>query len=102
MNQTAIYMSSLFSLVKLFMRIDHRLKVIAEILHSIAERSAPHQQSAADEWLDNQDVMQLLKISDSTLKRYRLQGIIPSTRIKGKPYYKRSEICEILASQRNK
>ena len=47
-------------------------------------------------WLDAQDVMQKLNISHSTLKRRRIEGIIPCTRIKGKYFYQESDIQDLL------
>jgi hypothetical protein len=47
-------------------------------------------------WLDNQEVMQLLKISPRTLQSYRDQGILPFTRLGGKIYYKASDVEAIL------
>ena len=45
-------------------------------------------------WLDNQEVMQALKISYRTLCRFRQEGIIPARRIRGKFYYKESDIAK--------
>jgi len=41
-----------------------------------------------DEWLDNQDVCLLLKISKRTLQTYRDKGILPFSQIGAKIYYK--------------
>lgn len=43
-------------------------------------------------WLDNQEVKQKLNISAGTLKRRRLEGTLPFTRIRGKSYYKDSDM----------
>lgn len=45
-----------------------------------------------DEWLDNTDVKQLLKISDSTLYRLRKSDQLLSKKIGGKWYYAKSAI----------
>ncbi len=42
--------------------------------------------------LDNQDLCQLLKISDRTLQRYRTKGLLPYYTIDGKVYYKSGDI----------
>lgn len=47
-----------------------------------------------DEWLDNTDVKQLLKISDRTLHRLRNTGNIPSKKIGGKWYYPRKAMLK--------
>ncbi len=49
-------------------------------------------------WLDGQDVMQLLHISSRTLQTYRNNGILPFSQIRGKIYYKFSDIENILES----
>lgn len=47
-------------------------------------------------WIDNQDVMQMLHISTRTLQTLRTNGTIPFSKIRGKFYYKVSDIEELL------
>jgi|GEM_PF-859521 hypothetical protein len=49
-----------------------------------------------EDWLDNQDVMQILHISPRTLQTLRSNGILPFSRIGNKIYYRRSDISRIL------
>ena len=49
-----------------------------------------------EDWLDNQDVMQILHISPRTLQTLRSNGILPFSRIGSKLYYRRSDISRIL------
>jgi hypothetical protein len=49
-----------------------------------------------EDWLDNQDVMQILHISPRTLQTLRSNGILPFSRIGNKLYYRRSDISRIL------
>ena len=49
-----------------------------------------------EDWLDNQDVMQILHISPRTLQTLRSNGILPFSRIGNKLYYRRSDISLIL------
>ena len=49
-----------------------------------------------DKLLDNQDMCMLLRISERTLQRYRQKGKVQYYMIDGKPYYKASELTEIL------
>ena len=42
-----------------------------------------------DMWYDNADVLQILKISESTLARYRKQDKIPFSKLGSKYYYPR-------------
>lgn len=48
------------------------------------------------DWLDNQDVMQLLHISPRTLQTLRTNGILPYSRIGNKLYYRKQDIERIL------
>lgn len=50
-----------------------------------------------EDWIDNQDVMQLLHISVRTLQTLRSNGTLPYSRIMGKIYYRRQDIQKILA-----
>ena len=43
-------------------------------------------------WLDNQELMQSLHVSESTLQRWRQEGRLPFAKIKGKIWYLESEV----------
>lgn len=49
-----------------------------------------------EELLDNQDVMQLLKVSSRSLQRYRSAGRLPYYTISGKLYYKLSDVHQFI------
>lgn len=53
--------------------------------------------TALEDWLDNQDVMNLLHVSPRTLQSLRSNGTLPYSRINGKIYYRRQDIQKILA-----
>lgn len=46
--------------------------------------------------LDNQDVLQMLKISSRSLQRYRTSGRLPYYTISGKLYYKLSDVHQFI------
>ena len=46
--------------------------------------------------LDNQDVLQLLKISSRSLQRYRTDKKLPYYTISGKLYYKLSDVHQLI------
>jgi predicted site-specific integrase-resolvase len=50
-------------------------------------------------WYDNFDVMHILKISDSTLARYRKQEKIPFTKLGGKYFYPREFFENSMAAK---
>ncbi|MCA4806995.1 helix-turn-helix domain-containing protein [Myroides odoratimimus] len=49
-----------------------------------------------EELLDNQDVLQMLKISYRSLQRYRSDKKLPYYKLKGKIYYKLSDVQQLL------
>jgi hypothetical protein len=51
-----------------------------------------------EDWLDNQDVMQVLHISSRTLQTLRSNGILPFSRIGNKLYYRRFDIQKLLSN----
>lgn len=87
-----------------------RVEVIIEELRkdpnsfvSIIERNPgtcpfhlPIGQTPLEEWLDNQDALQLLHISPRTLQTLRSNGTLPFSRIGNKLYYRRTDIQQIL------
>ena len=49
-----------------------------------------------DSWIDGIEVQSLLHISEKTLYRHRRSGKLPYSRIRGKIYYKNSDIRSLL------
>lgn len=49
-----------------------------------------------EELLDNQDVLQILKVSYRSLQRYRSEKKLPYYKLKGKIYYKLSDVQQLL------
>jgi len=49
-----------------------------------------------EELLDNQDILQMLKISGRSLQRYRSSGRLPYYTISGKIYYKLSDVHQFI------
>ena len=54
-----------------------------------------------EELLDNQDVLQILKISSRSLQRYRSSGRLPYYTINGKLYYKLSDVEQFIRESFN-
>ena len=55
-----------------------------------------------EDWVDGQDVMQMLHISRRTLQTLRSNGTLPHTRIRNKIYYRRRDIERLLAGHYRK
>jgi len=56
--------------------------------------------SVKEEWLDNQDVCQLLDISLRTLQNYRNKGVLPYSQIGYKCYYKIVDVEAFIESSK--
>ena len=54
-----------------------------------------------EELLDNQDLLQMLKISSRSLQRYRSTGKLPYYTISGKLYYKLSDVHQFIRESFN-
>ncbi|MEA1849662.1 helix-turn-helix domain-containing protein [Chryseobacterium sp. MHB01] len=54
-----------------------------------------------EELLDNQDLLQMLKISNRSLQRYRSNGKLPYYTISGKLYYKLSDVHQFIRDSFN-
>lgn len=54
-----------------------------------------------EELLDNQDLLQMLKISSRSLQRYRSLGKLPYYTISGKLYYKLSDVHQFIRESFN-
>lgn len=69
----------------------------SELKQQIAEiRDALHSPQMKDVVYDNQDVMQLLKVSQRTLATWREEGTIKYSKVGAKIYYKPEHIQEML------
>ena len=58
------------------------------------ENSSLHQ----DQWLDNQDLCELLHVSPRSLQRYRSEGILPYKMMHKKSYYTKEGVMKFLNS----
>lgn len=53
------------------------------------------------DWIDGQDVLTKLHISPRTLQGWRTNGFLPFSQMKGKYYYRKSDILRILKANYN-
>ena len=87
-------------------------KTVSEVAYSkimqklvTIERSLdnrPKKEWLANDWLDVQEVCGALKICKRTLQYYRKSGMISSSQIGGKIYFKVSDVQEVLESNYKK
>ena len=71
-------------------------------LEAINTRLIQKEKEPKEKWLDNLELMQLLKISKRTLQHYRDSGLISFAQVGAKIYYKLSDIEELLIKHYNK
>lgn len=82
-------------IVKMLLHLSGELKEIKIHLQYLQKTRL---ERFSEVWVDGQDVMQALHICKRTLHSWRDNGIIPYSNIKGKFYYKLSDIENILDS----
>ena len=78
---------------KAFNEIIGQLSTISKFVLSSQGSS---EKDEANEWVDNYEVCTFLQISERTLQRLRAKGEISYSRIRGRTYYKVSEVRRML------
>ena len=53
------------------------------------------------DWVDAEDVIEKLHITPRTLQRWRINGMLPCSRINGKCYYRKSDVLVLLMDNYN-
>jgi len=71
-------------------------------LDAINNRLTAKEKEPKEVWLDNQELMQTLKISKRTAQHYRDSGMISFSQVGNKIYYKLSDVEEMLRKHYNK
>ncbi|SHM75734.1 helix-turn-helix domain-containing protein [Flavobacterium xanthum] len=79
-------------------RIMDRLDILSEHITDIQKN---RNNIDGEELLDNQDLLQMLKISNRSLQRYRSAGKLPYYTISGKIYYKLSDVHQFIRDSFN-
>lgn len=78
---------------KAFNEIISQLTTISKFVLS---NQGNNEKDEANEWVDNYEVCTFLQISERTLQRLRAKGEISYSRIRGRTYYKVSEVRRML------
>ena len=84
---------------RVFDNIMHRIKSIEQKTISLCQKQ---EDLALKDWLDNQEVCQILSISPRTLQTYRDKGIISFSCIRQKIYYRSEDVEKVLRSSYHK
>lgn len=75
----------------------HVLEEIRDLIKLMVKMPADQKEVVQKpNWLDNQDLMLLLNVSNRTLQRWRDEKIIPFCKIRGKIWYKAEDVETLL------
>jgi len=80
---------------RIFDEMIRQVKAVEEKAVSLCRRQ---EDLGLEKWLDNQEVCQILGLSVRTLQPYREKGLLPSTSIKHKIFYKPEDVEALLQS----
>ncbi len=83
------------------MQSEAYLAIIGKI-EAINTRLSSKEKEPKEKWLDNLELMQLLKVSKRTAQAYRDTGVISFSQVGNKIYYKLSDVEELLKKHYNK
>lgn len=79
---------------------DDQFNLILKRLDAIQQKLDIHAGTQPEDWLDNSDIIRLLKISKNTAAAWREKGILPFTKIGKKIYYQETEIRHLMKRHR--
>ena len=82
--------------MKLIILTEDAYKEIIERLNAIQDSLKERLIERKTMWLDNQELLQLLKISRRTAQNYRDKNMLPFTLIGNKLFYKMSDVEDLL------
>jgi hypothetical protein len=74
---------------------------IDSLRNELKTEKAKAAKKLSETWLDNQEVMVLLKISARTLQNMRDSSTLPFSKVGGKIYYKASDVENLLKGSYN-
>ena len=75
---------------------DSLHKILKRLDYLVKQTELRSVQSPEYTILDNSDILRLFKISSKTASNWREEGILPHSQIKGKLYYKLSDIHKVI------
>jgi hypothetical protein len=78
---------------QVFKELTAKISTIAKFVAAIQAKA---NEEPADEWVDSYEVCTFLKISTKTLQRLRAAKAVKYSRIRGKTFYRISEIGRLL------
>lgn len=77
-------------------KLDQIVEEIGSLRQELKIQQVKNTKKLSETWLDNQDVMDLLKVSPRTLQNLRDTQALPFSKVGGKIYYKASDVEKYL------
>lgn len=77
-------------------KLDKIFNEIGSLREELKEQKVKLSKKLTDTWLDNQEVMELLKVSPRTLQNMRDSQTLSFSKVGGKIYYKATDIEKLL------
>jgi hypothetical protein len=77
-------------------KLDKIFNEIGSLRDELKEQKVKSSKKLSDIWFDNQEVMELLKVSPRTLQNMRDTQVLPYSKVGGKIYYKSTDIEKLL------
>jgi len=71
-------------------------ELLVEKLKKLTDVLAEKQKNPDDQFLDNQEFMQLMNVSKRTAQNWRADGVISFSQIGSKIYYRMSDVKKLL------
>ena len=77
-------------------KLDKLFTEIGSLREELKAEKVRNSKKLSETWLDNQEVMELLKVSPRTLQNMRDSLVLPYSKVGAKIYYKASSIESLL------
>jgi hypothetical protein len=95
MHSNNLKIINMFSLIE-EQKLNRIFDEIGSLRQEIRAEKVKNSKKLNETWLDNQEVMELLKTSPRTLQNLRDTHALPHSKVGGKIYYKASDIENYL------
>ena len=77
-------------------KLDQLFTEIGNLREELKAEKVSNSKKLSETWLDNQEVMELLKVSPRTLQNMRDSLVLPYAKVGAKIYYKASDVETLL------
>jgi len=77
-------------------KLDKLFTEIGSLREELKAEKVKNSKKLSETWLDNQEVMELLKVSPRTLQNMRDTLVLPHAKVGAKIYYKASDVETLL------